>query len=242
LVRKPLCITEDKAGSALFWVNRSARSMRHGDFENCRSSDEYFEFSTEMFGPHQIKNEILSFLEFAKTEQPEIVCEIGTADGGTNFLLSQALPSVSLMLGVDLYVKRKFQLRYFSRKSQRLCFIDGSSYVPRTIRKVKSALGDRKLDLLFVDGDHNYDGVKQDFLNYRYLVRDGGIIAFHDIIPDHFSRYGIRTNRWVGGVPRLWNTIKSLYPSYEFIENSEQDGLGIGAIRYSGLISVPHDL
>jgi hypothetical protein len=28
---------------------------------------------------------------------------------------------------------------------------------------------------------------------YSPLVRKGGIIAFHDIIPDYYTRYGIKT-------------------------------------------------
>jgi len=241
-LNKPVRISEDKAEAILFWANKTRRSKQHRAFKNCQSLNEYFLFSERMFGPHQIKQEILSFLEFAKTEQPRFVCEIGTADGGTNFLLSQALPSVSSMLGIDLYVKRKPQLRYFSKASQRFYFIDGASCAPRTIEKVKHALGNKKLDLLFIDGDHSYAGVRQDFLQYRHSVREGGLIVFHDIIPDYFSRYGIKTNRWVGGVPLFWSEIKSLYPSYEFVEDSEQDGLGIGAIRYSAQVSIPNDL
>ena len=38
-------------------------------------------------------------------------------------------------------------------------------------------------DVLFIDGDHTYAGVKADYLNYRELVRPGGLIGFHDILP-----------------------------------------------------------
>lgn len=39
-----------------------------------------------------------------------------------------------------------------------------------------------KIDFLFIDGDHSYDGVKKDFEMYSPLVRKGGIIAFHDAL------------------------------------------------------------
>jgi len=39
---------------------------------------------------------------------------------------------------------------------------------------------------------------------YSPLVRKGGIIAFHDIVPDYFTRYGIITSSATGGVPRFW--------------------------------------
>ena len=38
-----------------------------------------------------------------------------------------------------------------------------------------------KLDLLFIDGDHSYEGVKADWDAYRKLLHDGSIVVFHDI-------------------------------------------------------------
>jgi predicted O-methyltransferase YrrM len=42
-------------------------------------------------------------------------------------------------------------------------------------------LNEQNLDFLFIDGDHTYKGVKEDFEMYSPLVRKGGVIAFHDI-------------------------------------------------------------
>jgi hypothetical protein len=38
-------------------------------------------------------------------------------------------------------------------------------------------------DLLFIDGDKSYDGLRADYYNYEPLVSEGGVIAFHDVIP-----------------------------------------------------------
>jgi cephalosporin hydroxylase len=235
-------IGEDKVKEVGFWLRRMNREIQYSTYSECKTVVEYLEFSNQFFGSHQIKNEIISFLNFASTEQPKYVCEIGTANGGTNFLLSQALSSTKFMLGIDLYVKNKAKLCYFSKHYQQLVFVDGSSYHPQTVEKVENILNGKKLDLLFIDGDHTYEGVKKDFLNYRHLVREGGIITLHDIVPDYYTRYGQQTGRWVGEVPKFWSKIKSLYPFYEFIEDPEQDGLGIGAIRYSSQITLPQDL
>ena len=235
-------IVEESIKALVFRFNVNGRSTKSKKFQNCHSLEDYFDFSKEEFGPHQIKSEILNFLRFAKLEAPTVVCEIGTADGGTNFLLSQALPTVQLMLGVDLYVKKRSKLQFFFREEQEVKLINGSSYSDSTLNQVKSLLAGRKIDLLFIDGDHRYEGVKQDFLSYKNLVRDGGIIVFHDIVPDYLTRYGTPTGRWVGGVPQFWNRIKFLYPNYEFVENPDQDGLGIGAIRYSANVPLPEDL
>ena len=39
---------------------------------------------------------------------------------------------------------------------------------------------DKKIDYLFIDGDHNYDAVKQDFEDWYPHVLEGGIISLHD--------------------------------------------------------------
>ena len=37
-----------------------------------------------------------------------------------------------------------------------------------------------KIDVLFIDGDHSYEGVKKDFLNYSDFVRSNGLIILDD--------------------------------------------------------------
>jgi len=46
---------------------------------------------------------------------------------------------------------------------------------------VRGILGSRKLDFLFIDGDHSYEGVRRDFEMYSPLVREGGIICMQCI-------------------------------------------------------------
>lgn len=142
-IQKPLLIGSDQFRGVKFLANSNTKKRQYAAFENCTSLENYFGFTEQVFGSHQIKEEILSFLVFAEAEQPQHACEIGTADGGTNFLLSQALPSVSLMIGVDLYVKNRIQLTYFKKTNQQLVFINGSSYALNTVKQVKQALGSK---------------------------------------------------------------------------------------------------
>jgi hypothetical protein len=39
---------------------------------------------------------------------------------------------------------------------------------------------DIKIDVLFIDGDHSYEGVKTDFELYSNILSDNGIIIIHD--------------------------------------------------------------
>jgi hypothetical protein len=41
-------------------------------------------------------------------------------------------------------------------------------------------LQDIKIDFLFIDGDHSYEGVKRDFELYTQLLTENGVIIIHD--------------------------------------------------------------
>jgi len=55
--------------------------------------------------------------------------------------------------------------------------IVGNSHNNETLKKVS----DRKYDILLIDGDHSYEGVKRDFEMYAPLIKEKGIIFLHDI-------------------------------------------------------------
>lgn len=71
-----------------------------------------------------------------------------------------------------------------------------------------------KFDIIFIDGDHSYEGVKLDYENCLLILNDGGYIVLHDI-----------NSIACPGVIRLWNEIKN-ENSLEFIK-SNNCGIGI---------------
>ena len=54
----------------------------------------------------------------------------------------------------------------------------GNSRDKTTINEVKEKLS--SVDILFIDGDHSYDAIIDDFLNYKDLLNNGGYIIFDD--------------------------------------------------------------
>lgn len=100
----------------------------------------------------------------------------------------------------------------------------------------------KQLDFLFIDGDHSYEGVKQDFLDYSLFCKNGSIICFHDIV---ISERHHERNVYVG---EFWkeitkNKIQSrygfnicdidgtTYEFFEFIGSKDQDWAGIGILK-----------
>lgn len=62
------------------------------------------------------------------------------------------------------------------------------------------AAGQAPYDLLFVDADHSFDGVKLDHETYGPLVRPGGVIAFHDSL-ERKGYAEVEVWRYVNGLP-----------------------------------------
>src|SRR3954447_10866492 len=219
------------SASLLPWKRRSLRQS----LQRCRTVEERFSFARDHLrgGALQTLEEIRAAIDHIKAEQPRCFCEIGTANGGTNLLLSQSVPSITTIIAVDLFIMNGRFLRLLSLPSQAIHLVNGSSYDEATFATVRTLLGRQPIDLLFIDGDHRYEGVKRDFLLYSQLVRQDGLIMFHDIVPDHGSRYGRPTSNCAGDVPHLWNQLKPHFRHREFVRDPNQDGLGLGLLHWS---------
>ena len=109
-----------------------------------------------------------------------------------------------------------------ARRRQTIIFLEDDSHKLLTLQKVKKILKDRKVDLLFIDGDHSYQGVKKDFKMSSPLVKLGALICLHDIIPGEYNK--------VGGVPEFWKEIRENYETREIVEDRHQEGYGIGIV------------
>ena len=182
--------------------------------------------------PLQSRMELEGLLGEVARLRPSTVVEIGTASGGTLFMLARVASTDATIVSIDLpggafgggYLLWRAPLyRSFARPGQRVHLLRRDSHDPSTLEALQEVLGDRKVDFLFIDGDHTYEGVKQDFEMYRPLVRPGGMIGFHDIVP-HSAESGCEVNRF-------WNEIRGSFDSVEFVKDRRSQFGGIGLIR-----------
>ena len=58
--------------------------------------------------------------------------------------------------------------------------LQGNSYFDETETNFKEELNSNEIDLLFIDGDHTLDGVKNDYERYSKYVKKEGYIIFDD--------------------------------------------------------------
>ena len=183
----------------------------------------------------QKRREIAGLLERIKPLRPGIIVDIGSSGGGTIRLFSHFAADDARILSIDINNTplRQQAFPHLVREGQSLNVYNGSSYDEKTVAFLKQWLNGEEIGLLFIDGDHEYDGVARDFRLYSPFVKEGGIVAFHDIVEDYKTRFGRTTPAYVGEVPRFWREIRSQYPhAEELIQDPEQDGFGIGVIRW----------
>ena len=99
------------------------------------------------------------------------------------------------MVAIDLEIRNRKSLSAINSNNDNRLYIEGSSHSTETHSQLLSLLKNKKIDLLFIDGDHSYEGVKKDFDLYKSSVSKNGIIAFHDIVPDSFLGLELRQVR-----------------------------------------------
>jgi predicted O-methyltransferase YrrM len=180
----------------------------------------------------QVKYEITQLMKMVEKIEPKFILEIGTSRGGTLFLLTRVSRPDATIISIDL-LTNKYDSEYpwwktsfyktLARNKQRIHISRKDSHLESTLNDVKTVLKGNKLDFVFIDGDHRYDGVKKDFEMYHKLVRKGGLIAFHDICKT--------PNEVRCEVEKFWSEIKNSYENVEIIEEKNQKWAGIGVLR-----------
>jgi len=124
--------------------------------------------------------EIREFLEVCVKQlgtSPETAIEVGVWKGGTHIVFRRLFKKVISIEEKDvtaLTVARTIV------EPERSVMVLRDSASPETRAVLDNHLAGRKVDMLFIDGDHSKDGVTSDWLLYHAFVRRGGIVAFHD--------------------------------------------------------------
>lgn len=129
--------------------------------------------------------------ELAKLIKPQISVIIGTGDGVIPRLIREAqvssgakhcktyLIDLGATMGAMPHLIHDVN-SLFRKLYPEIVVFKGYS-VPDGIEFIKSEV--KKIDLLWIDGDHSYEGSKKDFDNFSALITDNGLIFLHDTAP-----------------------------------------------------------
>jgi predicted O-methyltransferase YrrM len=186
--------------------------------------------------PPQDADEFETLCQYVRDLRPKTIMEIGSRHGRSLIRLAEAsMPSLRRVIIVDLpgslWGKANSE-QALSDCAEHLRgrgvevdlhFIDSHSREAHAL-----SLRERGcVDFLFIDGDHTYEGVMNDYLWFAPCVVSGGVVAFHDVCATPNLAY--RGNRVE--VPRLWDEIKT--PEDVVLHKvGSPYGIGIKTIKY----------
>lgn len=173
----------------------------------------------------QYKKEYLSLLENIFIPlNPKIVVELGSHAGGSFWGFCEASSGDAILISIDRnHGGSPDKIKKFHKNA---LTITGDTQDKNNLMQVKNIIEDKEIDFLFIDANHTYNGVKKDFEVWSPLVKDGGIIALHDIVYHLHNRDC--------EVEKFWNELKthSKYGSwkseeYHFEDNQTNRGIGV---------------
>jgi len=103
-------------------------------------------------------------------------------------------------------------------------FIEGDSHSQEILDKLSKTLEGRTIDMLFIDGDHEAEGCRQDFTMYTPLVSVNGIIGVHDAC---YKSYPGEINQAYG--VQIWKDLRT-DPTRVMFSQNYGNRRGIGTV------------
>lgn len=118
-------------------------------------------------------------------------CEIGTFNGGS-FCLMMQNPKPMKLISIDpLHLSRTAKpilmenIQKFNKYNYDTVVTEKFSTDPNVIEYLKNTK--TSIDILFIDGDHSFNAVVNDFKLYEQYVESGGFIVFDDYLDAQHS-------------------------------------------------------
>ena len=166
--------------------------------------------------------------------RPTAVVELGTHMGFSCFALAEAAARLGHPMNIsalDSWTGDEHAGFYGEEVLESVRAITDEDY-PESVHLVRGLFGDSRpmfadssIDLLHIDGRHGYEDAREDYEQWRSVVRDGGVILFHDI-----------AERERGfGVWRLWDELRAAHPSFTFHHGHGLGVLSVGDVRSDAL-------
>ena len=180
-------------------------------------------------GANQKVSELTPLVRLLQDRRLDTVVEIGTARGGTFATWCSLAEPDAVLVSIDLpggahgggYSEQDAErFSGYARSRQQVHFLRDDSHAETTRDALAKILDGRSVDFLMIDGDHTYEGVRADYEMYSPFLAEGGIVAFHDILP-----------RPAYGVDRLWAEVKAeARPTIEVVADATSARCGIGVV------------
>ena len=176
-----------------------------------------------------------------RTLKPDVCVEIGSARGKSACYIGRALVDngKGRLYAIDPHAKTDWNdsnsVDTFQAMQSNMESVGVKAYV-EILRETseRAAQGwSRSIDLIFIDGDHSYEGVKRDWTLFIPHVTPFGLVVFHDtaweIDPVSWREYA----REDMGVPRFVEELR--HAGYPIITFPKDCGLSIVQAQIGGI-------
>lgn len=161
------------------------------------------------------KEDLKILLPIVARIEPKHILEIGTWKGYSAETWIKAFEPLNFItIEKDEMSKDSIQIPNLHGKYSYLW--NSNSHDIEVWEKIRNSMS--SIDFLFIDGDHSYNGVRDDFGMYMPLVRDGGIVVFHDSL-----YHADKTEE----VDMYWREIREKYPYVEIKVGKNSTGIGV---------------
>ena len=193
LVRK---LGRTSAGKNVIYASvlRDPAELRFRNVEQWPEQVRGFEDLAFLFSSNQLNHGVASLqideaallYRLARDVERGPVAEIGRFKGGSTIIFASALPAGIELWSYDFHVALRpdmpgAELDEELRAALERYGLEGKVHLlVADSRTAEPPPGE--LELLFIDGDHSYDGAKADFERWGAFVRPGGQLLFHDAV------------------------------------------------------------
>jgi len=176
----------------------------------------------------QDKLELCDLAVLVKAIAPARVLEIGVCEGGWLWCMEPFFAPGAQIIGIDnlsnpvIRIDRLRSVIARLGKTHPTTLIEGASQTPEALARVLELLDGKPLDVLHIDGGHDYPSALSDWERYAPLVRKGGLIAIHDIQGVKYREQEVDT---------LWAEIEADETLTTRVLSHRENQMGIGVVQ-----------
>jgi len=161
-----------------------------------------------------------------KKYKTRVIVELGVHYGDSYFTFCQACEELELktqLFGIDHWQGDEqtgfYEDEVFEAVSSynEEFYSEQSTLLRMDFEEALQRFEDGAIDLLHIDGNHEYESVKKDFETWLPKLQKGGLILIHDILVER-QDYGVK---------QFWEEIAK-----EYSTEKHQEGFGLGIIKY----------
>lgn len=171
--------------------------------------------ATDMTGPEKI-----ALYRLVRQSKPQVIVEIGSYLGASSLFMAQAAQTVApncRLFCVDTWQNdampegHRDTYAEFSRNTQ------SHHRIIEAVRQKSDDAAknfDHKIDLLFIDGDHEYAGANLDWQSWSPHLRENATVVMHDVgwapgVQRVVNESILPISSGVGRLPNLfWSTVR----------------------------------